>query len=76
MLIVSRETGVIVGKHAWHVYPLEAFGYLLGGAKAQLILAALPCSKTKVRCGTSTTTAGPVSRRISIRPGLWAKHSI
>lgn len=47
MLTVSREAAVKVGKHAWNVFPLEAFGYLLGRAAERQVLAALPCSKTK-----------------------------
>jgi len=46
MLIVSREALVKIGKHAWNVYPLEAFGYLLGREAARQVLASLPCSKT------------------------------
>lgn len=46
MLTVSREAPVKIGKHAWNVYPLEAFGYLLGTPDGQQISAALPCSKT------------------------------
>lgn len=45
MLIISREAPVKIGKHAWNVFPLEAFGYLLGSKNK--IHAALPCSKTK-----------------------------
>jgi len=47
MLIISREAAVKVGKHAWNVYPLEAFGYLLGRTAEGQVLAALPCSKTR-----------------------------
>jgi len=41
---------VKLGKHAWHVYPLEAFGYLLGRAEQSQtkIFAALPCSKASL----------------------------
>ena len=48
MLTISRDVEIRVGKHAWHVFPLEAFGYLLGRyeADAMRIYAALPCSKT------------------------------
>jgi hypothetical protein len=45
MLLISRESLVRLGKHAWHVYPLEAFGYLLGKGNERLS-AALPCAKT------------------------------
>ena len=37
---------VKIGKHAWNVYPLEAFGYLLGRCQENTVYAALPCSKT------------------------------
>jgi len=30
MLIFSRDAIGKMEKHAWHVFPLEAFGYLLG----------------------------------------------
>ena len=46
MLLVSREAPVKIGKHAWNVFPLEAFGYLLGTPDGQNISVALPCSKT------------------------------
>lgn len=46
MLVISREAIVKAGKHAWNVYPLEAFGYLLGKMAEKTIYAALPCSKT------------------------------
>lgn len=48
MLTISRDAEVKVGKHAWHVFPLEAFGYLLGRYEAGelTVYAALPCSKT------------------------------
>jgi hypothetical protein len=36
-----------VGKHAWNVFPLEAFGFLLGSKAKSEVYAALPCSKTK-----------------------------
>ncbi|MHB8788319.1 MAG: hypothetical protein ACYDBT_00415 [Desulfobulbaceae bacterium] len=35
-----------VGRHAWNVYPLESFGYLLGRPENEQVLVALPCSKT------------------------------
>lgn len=47
MLTLSREACVKLGKHAWAVYPLEAFGYLLRHAAEESVLAALPCSKTR-----------------------------
>lgn len=47
MLTISREAQVKVGKHAWNVYPLEAFGFLLGRNSEQTVYAALPCSKTR-----------------------------
>lgn len=43
-LILARDALVKVGKHAWNVYPLQAFGYLLG--REDGIHAALPFSKT------------------------------
>ncbi len=46
MLTVSREATVKVGRHAWNVYPLEAFGYLLGRTSESAVLVALPNSKT------------------------------
>lgn len=46
MLVLSREAIVKIAKHAWNVYPLEAYGYLLGTSDQLKILAALPCSKT------------------------------
>ncbi len=46
MLILSREALVRIARHAWHVYPQEAFGYLLGTPDAASIHAALPCSRT------------------------------
>jgi hypothetical protein len=45
-LTISREVLVKIGKHAWNVFPLEAFGYLLGRDTDNTIYAALPCSKT------------------------------
>lgn len=47
MLTISREVRVKIGKHAWAVYPLEAFGYLLGRVAEGFIFAALPCSQTR-----------------------------
>lgn len=46
MLILSREALGKIGRHAWNVYPLEAFGYLLGRTESVQIFAALPCTKT------------------------------
>lgn len=46
MISVSREPIVKIARHAWNVYPLEAFGYLLGRSESGEILAALPFSKT------------------------------
>lgn len=45
MLQISREALIKLARHAWHVYPLEGFGYLLGKGNERLS-AALPCSKT------------------------------
>ena len=47
MLIISREVPVKIGKHAWNVFPLEAFGFLLGCSAENTVYAALPCSKTR-----------------------------
>lgn len=47
MLTISREVPVKVGKHAWNVFPLEAFGFLLGSIADSVVYAALPCSKTQ-----------------------------
>jgi hypothetical protein len=47
MLTISREVPVKVGRHAWNVYPLEAFGLLLGRKADREVYAALPCSKTQ-----------------------------
>jgi hypothetical protein len=47
MLTVSREALVKLAKHSWNLYPLEAFGYLLGSSADNVIYAALPCSKTQ-----------------------------
>lgn len=49
MLTISREAQVKVGRHAWNVYPLEAFGFLLGRSSEMAVYVALPCSKTKRR---------------------------
>ncbi|OGR03815.1 MAG: hypothetical protein A2511_05555 [Deltaproteobacteria bacterium RIFOXYD12_FULL_50_9] len=46
MLTISREVIVKIGKHAWAVYPLEAFGYLLGTMMDMRVYAVLPYSKT------------------------------
>lgn len=48
MLTISREARNKIRCHAWNVYPLEAFGYLLGNRERETIYAALPCSKTHV----------------------------
>lgn len=48
MLTISREVRNKISRHAWNVYPLEAFGYLLGKREDETIYAALPCSKTRV----------------------------
>lgn len=47
MLTISREVRNKISRHAWNVYPLEAFGYLLGKREDETIYAALPCSKTR-----------------------------
>lgn len=47
MLTISREALVKLAKHSWNLYPLEAFGYLLGSSADNAIYAALPCSKTQ-----------------------------
>lgn len=47
MLTISREAPVKVGRHAWNVFPLEAFGFLLGSKADEEVYAALPCSKTR-----------------------------
>ena len=47
MLIISREALIKIGRHAWNVCPLEAFGYLLGKETGE-VYAALPFSKTQV----------------------------
>ncbi|WP_295456168.1 hypothetical protein [uncultured Thiodictyon sp.] len=47
MLILSREARLKVSRHAWNVFPLEAFGYLLGKTRDYEIYAALPFSKTQ-----------------------------
>lgn len=47
MLTISREVPVKVGKHAWNVFPLEVFGFLLGSKAEGALYAALPCSKTQ-----------------------------
>jgi hypothetical protein len=49
MLTIPREVPVKVGKHAWNVFPLEAFGYLLGSKADSTVYAALPCAKTQRR---------------------------
>ena len=46
MLTVSREALVKIGKHSWNVYPLEAFGFVLGTPDGKDISAVLPNSKT------------------------------
>ena len=47
MLTISREAKIKAGRHAWNVYPLEAFGFLLGRSAENTVYAALPCSKTR-----------------------------
>ncbi|MDD2700063.1 MAG: hypothetical protein PHH36_02380 [Sideroxydans sp.] len=47
MLTISREARIKVARHAWNVYPLEAFGFLLGRSSEQAVYAALPCSRTQ-----------------------------
>lgn len=47
MLTISREARIKVGRHAWNVFPLEAFGFLLGKADEEVVHVALPCSKTR-----------------------------
>ena len=47
MLTISREVKIKAGRHAWNVYPLEAFGFLLGRESESTVYAALPCSKTR-----------------------------
>jgi hypothetical protein len=47
LLTISREARIKVGRHAWNVYPLEAFGFLIGRSSEQAVYAALPCSKTQ-----------------------------
>lgn len=47
MLTISREAKIKAGRHAWNVYPLEAFGFLLGRKSEGTVYAALPCSKTR-----------------------------
>lgn len=47
MLTISREAKIKAGRHAWSVYPLEAFGFLLGRKSEGTVYAALPCSKTR-----------------------------
>ncbi|MDZ4200964.1 MAG: hypothetical protein U1C96_02335 [Gallionella sp.] len=47
MLTISREVKIKVGRHAWNVYPLEAFGFLLGRSAENTVYAALPSSKTR-----------------------------
>jgi hypothetical protein len=48
MVIISRDVEIRVGKHAWHVFPMEGFGFSLGRNESEeiRIYAALPCSKT------------------------------
>ncbi len=47
MLTISREARIKVARHAWNVFPLEAFGFLLGRKADSTVYAALPCSKTQ-----------------------------
>ena len=46
MLLVSQEAVRKLMRHGWNVYPLEAFGFLLGTANPPCVYAALPTSKT------------------------------
>ena len=47
MLVISREVVVKIKKHGWNVYPLEAFGFLMGNADRTCIDACLPVSKSQ-----------------------------
>ncbi len=46
ILQVSQEAVRKLMRHGWNVYPLEAFGFLLGTANPPCVYAALPTSKT------------------------------
>lgn len=43
---VSQDAVRKLMRHGWNVYPLEAFGFLLGTASPPCVHAALPASKT------------------------------
>ena len=46
MIGVSKDAVRKLMRHGWNVYPLEAFGFLLGTANPPCVHAALPTSKT------------------------------
>lgn len=46
MITLSREAKLKVAKHAWNVFPLEAFGFLLGRMTDNTVYAALPSCNT------------------------------
>lgn len=46
ILLVSQEAVRKIMRHGWHVYPLEAFGFILGTTAPQCVHAALPTFKT------------------------------
>lgn len=46
ILQVSKDAIRKLMRHGWNVYPLEAFGFLLGTANPPCVYAALPISKT------------------------------
>ena len=46
MIQVSKDAVRKLMRHGWNVYPLEAFGFLLGTANPPCVHAALPTSKT------------------------------
>ena len=46
MILISREAIRRIARHGLHVYPLEAFGFLLGKTRPKRVHAALPVSKT------------------------------
>ncbi|MDD4060279.1 MAG: WYL domain-containing protein [Kiritimatiellae bacterium] len=46
MIAVSQDAVRKFMRHGWNVYPLEAFGFLLGTASPPCVHAALPASKT------------------------------
>jgi hypothetical protein len=47
MITLSREAKLKVAKHAWNVFPLEAFGFLLGRMADNTVYAALPSCNTR-----------------------------